>query len=133
MILLKKLFQDIFLENEPYFKEKNPQESHIIDPNGTVLPQPPELGIIRNVGNYENLDDGAHEDDEQDQNEEERSIDVRRLTRTSWPSTRFRDYITYSVTYSIKNFISYENISSQHKTYLKYISKEQEQKKFKKR
>jgi hypothetical protein len=136
MILLKKgfYFKIYFWRTNRILKKKKTQESHTIDPNVTVLPQPPELGIIRNVGNYENLEDGAHEDDEQDQNEEEGSIDVRRSTRISWPSTRFRDYITYSVTYSIKNFISYENISSQHKTYLTYISKEQEpKKKFKKR
>jgi hypothetical protein len=117
MILLKKvLFQDIlaFFRMNHILKKKT-QESYTISPSDMVLPQPPELGVLRNIGNYENLEYGAHEDEDQGQNEEEGPIDVRRSTRTSRPPTKLRDYITYSVTYPIENFISYDNISSQHK------------------
>jgi hypothetical protein len=91
-----------------------------------VLPQPPNLEIIRNVGNIEDLEEDTLENDEHDQSDGNDPMEVRRSTRTLMPSTRLRDYITYSVTYPIENFIFYENISSQHEIYLASILKEQE-------
>jgi len=59
MILLEKkrcfISRDVnFFENEPYFKKQDiTQESYTIDHNGTVLPQPPVFGNIRNARNLE--------------------------------------------------------------------------------
>jgi hypothetical protein len=58
--------------------------------------------------------------------EDEPQIEIRRSIRALQPYTRLRDYVTYSVKYPIKNYISYENISCQHRAYLTSISKEQE-------
>jgi Reverse transcriptase (RNA-dependent DNA polymerase) len=79
---------------------------------------------MENVGNLENI---FLENNNQVQSEEgEHQTEVRRSTRTLQPSIKLRDYVTYSVKYPIKNFISYENILSQHRAYLTLISKEQE-------
>jgi hypothetical protein len=76
------------------------------------------------------LEGDSLENDEHDQSEGNDLMEVRRSTRTLMSSTRLRDYVIYSITFPIENFISYENISSQHKTYLVSISKEQEPKNF---
>jgi Reverse transcriptase (RNA-dependent DNA polymerase) len=76
------------------------------------------------IGNWE---DNLFESDDLDHSDEdEPQMEVRRSTRTLQPSTRLRDYVTYSIKYLIANYISYENISCQHRAYLTSISKEQE-------
>jgi hypothetical protein len=74
------------------------------------------------------LEEDTQEEENQDQQQDEEGehLGTRRSTRTLQPSTRVRDYVTYSVKYPINNYISYKNISCQHKTYLTSISKEQE-------
>jgi hypothetical protein len=51
---------------------------------------------------------------------------MRRSSRIPQPSTRFKDFITYKVQNPIQNYISYNNISSQHISFLTSICKEQE-------
>jgi hypothetical protein len=50
-------------------------------------------------------------------------LPLRRSTREIQASTRLRDFITYKVSYPIQDYISYENISTNYKTFLTTISK----------
>jgi hypothetical protein len=59
--------------------------------------------------------------------EQEEDIEVVPLRRSTWetqPSTRLREFLSYKVQYPIQDFITYENISINHKAYLTSISKE---------
>jgi hypothetical protein len=74
-----------------------------------------------------NLEDSLFESSGLDHSDgDEPQVEVKRSTRALQPSIRLRDYVTYSVNYPIENYISYGNISCQHRAYLTSISKEQE-------
>ena len=76
----------------------------------------------------ENESENEEEMEEVSSNEEEQSIEdtpLRRSTRTKNLPTRLRDFITYKVQYPIQDFISYGNVSSNHRAFLTSIEKEQ--------
>jgi hypothetical protein len=50
-------------------------------------------------------------------------VPLRRSSRQPQPSTRLRDYVTYSVNYPIQDYISYNNISNEHYVFLTALSK----------
>lgn len=86
-----------------------------------------EIPLEENENEIEN----EYDEEETYQNEEEEEgnqeiIPLRWSTRIPQTSTRLRDFITYKVHYPIQNFLSYENITPQYKTYLTSISKEKE-------
>jgi hypothetical protein len=70
------------------------------------------------------LKEDTVEEENQGQDDESEPMGIKRSTIVLQSSTRLRDYVTYSVRYHIENFISYKNISCQHKAYLTSISKE---------
>jgi Reverse transcriptase (RNA-dependent DNA polymerase) len=51
---------------------------------------------------------------------------IKRSSREVQPSTRLRDFVTYTVNCPIQKIISYDKISIDHKTYLSSTSKEKE-------
>jgi hypothetical protein len=51
---------------------------------------------------------------------------LRRLSRQTQLSTRLKNFITYSVTYPIQDYISYNNIFNDHYTFLSFLSKIEE-------
>jgi hypothetical protein len=55
--------------------------------------------------------------------ESQEEVQLRRSSRQPQPSTRLRDYVTYSVNYPIQDYISYKNISNEHYVFLTALSK----------
>ena len=60
----------------------------------------------------------------------ENNLEVRRSSRVSQPPTWLKDYVTCTVQYPIQNYVSYENVSSQHKAFIMSLQKEVEPKNF---
>ena len=48
---------------------------------------------------------------------------LRRSTRQLQPSTRLKNYVTYSVKYPIQDYISYPNVSKEHYGFITSLSK----------
>jgi hypothetical protein len=71
----------------------------------------------------ENEDENANEVEIENEEEEDiiEEVPLRRSTRASLSFTKTRDYVTYKVKYSIKNFICYENVTKEYKVYLTSI------------
>jgi Reverse transcriptase (RNA-dependent DNA polymerase) len=135
MIQLQKktyISRDVaFIENEPFFQDKNDHDPCTIDHAYPILPQLYGLDTLQNL----DLPNNDHEHESHTRDEEEVSedvdahegeIEVRRSSRIPQPSTRLKDFITYKVQYPINNFISYHNISSRHISFLTSISQERE-------
>jgi Reverse transcriptase (RNA-dependent DNA polymerase) len=55
---------------------------------------------------------------------------MRRSSRQTPPSTRLKEFITYSVQYPIQNYISYNNITNDHYIFLNSLSQIEERKVF---
>jgi hypothetical protein len=72
------------------------------------------------VPNEEELNSGGEVEQEVEE------AQPRRSTRSTQPSSRLRDYVTYKVRYPIQNYVSFENISTPYKAFLSSISKEVE-------
>jgi hypothetical protein len=53
-------------------------------------------------------------------------MSLRRLSRQVQPSTRLRNFITYSVHYPIQNYISYNHISNEYYAFLSSLSRIEE-------
>jgi hypothetical protein len=53
-------------------------------------------------------------------------MSLQRSTRVPQRSTRLRDYTTYKVRYTIQDYISYDNVTCEYKSFLTSISKELE-------
>jgi hypothetical protein len=70
------------------------------------------------------------EDEHESDNENVDEAPLRRSTRISQSSTRLRDFVSHKVNYSIENFISYENIIREYKTYLISIGSKKESNNF---
>jgi Reverse transcriptase (RNA-dependent DNA polymerase) len=133
----------VFLENEPFYKKgqmDNIENSYL---NESTNPYAINFGTNEALVEPSNIigEETQEEEDTLDQIEEsETSIQddeshedevepLRRSSRQTQPSTRLKDYITYSVQYSIQNYLSYKNISSDY-AFLNSLSKEQEPKTF---
>ena len=130
MILLIKnyLFREMlyFFENEPYFKKIE----EILEPNQTQIER------INSVTPYiaqNNLEENEISDIEEEMDDDNNEINetevednsgLRRTTRVSQPSTRLRDYVTYTVQYPIQNFVSYGKILPSYQAFLTTIEKE---------
>jgi hypothetical protein len=56
--------------------------------------------------------------------ETQENANPRRSTRPTQTSSRLRDFVTYNVSYPIQDYVSYKNISVDHKAFLTAISKE---------
>jgi hypothetical protein len=137
----------IFQENEPYYKreinekcsqqlsneflfsEPTGRDQHIIQEGNEINPmQDGELEFKIEV-EEDSLPNEQVEEISQTNEEQEEDIEVVPLRRSTWenqPSTRLREFLTYKVQYHIQDFITYKNISKNHKAYLTSISKEQE-------
>jgi hypothetical protein len=121
-----------FIENESYFEEnkiKTQQNSPTIDKAEPILPQLYGLDTLehREIENVNFEDEPIlQEEDEVSQNNHEGEIEVRRSSRLPQPCTRLKDFITYKIQYPIQTYISYNNILSQHISFLISICKEQE-------
>jgi hypothetical protein len=104
----------VFYKNEAYFKDKKETINfYTIDNQIATLPQPTVLPQIivqetiptdntsaeQNDQGGEQTEENVHESDHGDEAAEEQS--VRRSSRVSQISTRFRDFITYSVQHPI--------------------------------
>jgi Reverse transcriptase (RNA-dependent DNA polymerase) len=55
---------------------------------------------------------------------------VRRSSRQTQPSSRLKDFVTYSVQYPIEDYISYDNITNDHYVFLNSLSQIEEPKVF---
>jgi hypothetical protein len=66
------------------------------------------------------------EDDEDSEEIQEEEVALRRSSRQPQPSTRLKNFITYSVQYPIQVYISYNNITQDHYVFLNTLSKEEE-------
>ena len=106
-----------------------PQPDLVWQPS-MVIPQP-DL-VHETSENQEPIELSQEEEIQQPQENEvdQEEMTVRRSSRSIQPSTRLRDYITYSVTYHIQNFVSYENLNPKYRAFLSAISKEIEPKNF---
>lgn len=75
----------IFYENKSYFKDQETtKNSYTVDQHTSVLPQPYDLeniDNIKNMKNIEKIEDDNLEDEEQNHNEDEKIIEVRRSTK----------------------------------------------------
>jgi hypothetical protein len=65
-------------------------------------------------------------DEYESDNDNIKEASLRRSARISQPSTRLRDFLSHKVSYPIENFISYENITREYKTYLISIESQKE-------
>jgi hypothetical protein len=74
--------------------------------------------------NGEEMPQGEAESERIEESQEE--VSLRRSSRQPQPSTRLRDYVTYSVNYPIQDYISYNNISNEHYVFLTALSKIEE-------
>jgi hypothetical protein len=54
----------------------------------------------------------------------------RRSTRQTQPPTKLKDFATYTVQYSIQDYISYSNITIDHYAYLSVLSQTEESKNY---
>jgi hypothetical protein len=136
----KKLYisRDVFiLENEPYFKISEGKYCDHNSSNGFMLPCDTNLEgrkiCVENhihVGDQENEDNMApqeevgieeHEDKEEAENQRD-EIPIRRSSRQTRPSSRLKDFVTYSVQYPIQDYISYDNITNDHYVFLNALS-----------
>ena len=68
--------------------------------------------------------------DDINETEVENNSGLRRTTRVSQPSTRLRDYVTYTTKYPIQNFVSYEKILPSYQAFLTIVEKEIEPKNY---
>lgn len=83
----------------------------------------------KNLNENEKEEENEVEEIPQIEEEEENNAEetqLRRSTRTSQPSTRLRNFVTYKVRYPIQNFVIYDYITSSHGALLISIGKEQE-------
>jgi hypothetical protein len=62
---------------------------------------------------------GEIKENEDVEKTQEKEVSIRRSSRQTQPSTRLKDFISYSVQYPIQDYISYENISNEHYIFLK--------------
>jgi hypothetical protein len=130
MILsIKKLYisrEVTFLENEPFYKvgqgdvfDKNISDEFLY-PCVTIMETNEPRGELSNIVGEGTLEEES-EASQTDENEE--VAPLRRSTCQVQPSTRLRDYVTYSVHYSIQDYISYKNISCEHLAFLNNLSR----------
>jgi hypothetical protein len=110
----KKLYisrEVTFLENEAFYKvgqgdvfDKNASDEFLY-PCVTIMETNEPRGELSNIVGEGTLEEES-EASQTDENEE--VAPLRRSTRQVQPSTRLRDYVTYSVHYSIQDYISYK-------------------------
>jgi hypothetical protein len=85
------------------------------------------------VENHTQIGTQETEDNEQSQEEEEEEgdnseeiqeeeIPLRRSSRQIQPSTKLKDFVTYSVKFSIQDYISYDHITNEHYVFLSSLS-----------
>jgi hypothetical protein len=55
---------------------------------------------------------------------------VRRSSRQTQPQSRLKNFITYSIHYSVQDYISYNNITNDHYVFLNSLSQIEEPKVF---
>jgi hypothetical protein len=67
--------------------------------------------------------DTQEEEIEENENDDEGEIIIRKTSRTLRQSTRLRDNVTYKVMYPTQDFVSYKNIFPQHMIFITSISK----------
>jgi Reverse transcriptase (RNA-dependent DNA polymerase)/Integrase core domain len=139
----KKLYisRDVsFFENEPFYK--NNQDDNIERISScdflylivTNIETRETSSIVSNVGEEE-LQEEDNESDQMEESEQtlqnegtesEEVVQLRRSSRQPQPSTRLKDFMTYSVHYPIQDYLSYKNISSEHYTFINNLSKIEE-------
>ena len=135
-----------FLENEPYYKNKeveNHCENNFLDELDQHYTTNQDFQRVfrddcrSQVSNgSEEIDNIQQEDEIQEEvgseenqegeTQEDEVIEIRRSTRQSKPSSKLKDYITYSVTYPIQDYISYDNVSSEHYAFINALTKFEE-------
>jgi hypothetical protein len=71
-------------------------------------------------------------DEHESNNDNIEEASLRRSTHISQSSTRLRDFVSHKVNYPIENFILYENIIREYKTYLISIGSQNEPNNFEK-
>jgi hypothetical protein len=62
---------------------------------------------------------------------QEVEVSLRRSSRQPQASARLKDYTTYSIQYSIQDYVSYDNVINDHYVLLYFLSRADELKKFK--
>jgi hypothetical protein len=62
---------------------------------------------------------------------QEVEVSLRRSSRQPQVSARLKDYTTYSIQYSIQDYVSYDNVINDHYVFLYFLSRADELKKFK--
>jgi hypothetical protein len=94
--------------------------------NEFTFSQPYEVEIdeLLNENESGNKNNNGEIQEEESHEGEIKPMEPRRSARTTHPSTRLRDYITYKVQYLIQNFLSCQNITPEYKVFLTAISKE---------
>ena len=118
-----------FQENEPYYKTLEKETNNQEEPNEFTFPFfYSEEGNIVVENENEIINENEEEETSQSEGEDGTTeiIPLRRSNRTPQPTTRLRDFVTYEVKYPIQNYLSYENVTPQYRTYLTSISKENE-------
>jgi hypothetical protein len=88
--------------------------------------------VIENRGSQNNQERNEEEmpqDETRSERMEEAQEEEMPLRRSNWQpqsSTRLEDYVTYSVNYPIQDYISYNNVSHDHYTFITALSKIEE-------
>jgi hypothetical protein len=110
----------------PYSKSLEEEIDPEKNSNGFTFPQPyePEIDELLNENESGNEDNNEDIQEEESDEVEIEPMELKRPARTPHSSTRLRDYVTYKVQYPIQNFLSYQNITTEYKTFLTVISKE---------
>jgi hypothetical protein len=112
----------------PYYKSLEEE----IDPGKNssefTFSQPYEREIdeLLNENESRNENNNVETQEEESDEVEVEPMELRRSARTSHPSTRLHDYVTYKVQYPIQIFLSYQNVTTEYKAFLTAISKEVE-------
>jgi hypothetical protein len=78
------------------------------------------------VSNESLQSDGSEDSLQGEEGDRGEIVPLRLLNRPTQPSTRLRDYMTYSIQYLIQDYRSYENVSNKHYTFLNSLSRIEE-------
>jgi hypothetical protein len=81
------------------------------------------------IGTQETEDNEQSQEEEEEEEEgdnleeiQEEEIPLRRSSRQIQPSTKLKDFVTYSVKFSIQDYISYDHITNEHYVFFSSLS-----------
>jgi hypothetical protein len=133
-----------FFENELYYKSDEKNHNENISQNEFVLPcyTNQEKYLLARVDVHEQVgtqeaeefnqpqEEGEEGEESEELEETQEEALPRRSTRQTQPPIKLKDFVMYTIQYSIQDYISYSNITNDHYTYLSALSQTEEPKNY---